>query len=58
MSVNGKDKNGKDLNRLIDIRDPDTGYELVKKHYNRYLETDINGYLVKDKKKIKQPKVK
>lgn len=44
------------LNRMIDIQDPDTGYELVKKSLRRSLGYS-NGALTTDPKKIEQPKI-
>lgn len=41
-------------NRIIQIQDPDTGYELIKKSYRRYLD-DFEQY--RSKKRQTKPKV-
>ena len=44
------------MNRIIDIQDPDTGYELVKKSFKRTMsQTDLNPKI--DGDGIKQPKI-
>lgn len=45
------------MNRAIDIQDPDTGYNLIKKYYRRSMTITDNGELLHDPKKIKQPKI-
>lgn len=44
------------MNRLIDIDDPDTGYELVKKNFKRSTGFS-DGFVTTDPDKIKQPKI-
>lgn len=45
------------MNRVIDIQDTDTGYELIKKYYKRSMTITDNGELLYDSNKIKQPKI-
>ncbi len=53
-----KKKNLTALNRVVDIQDPDTGYEMVKKAHNKgRIMMTVNGHLITDIPEDEQPNV-